>query len=56
MDLKMDGRRPNGRPRKTMKKTEEEDMRLIELREEDVLDKGRWRAMTQLQTPVMQEN
>ena len=29
MDLEVDGRRPRGRPKKTWKKTVEEDMRLV---------------------------
>ena len=32
---------PRGRPRKTWKKTVEEDMRLVGVREEDALDRGR---------------
>ena len=52
MDLEVEGRRPPGRPRKTWKKTVEEDMRLVGVREEDALDRGRWRAMTKRQTPV----
>ena len=52
MDFEVDGRRPPGRPRKTWKKTLEEDMRLAGVREEDALDRGRWRAMTKRQTPV----
>jgi len=52
MDLEVDGRRPRGRPKKTWKKTVEEDTRLVGVREEDALDRGRWRAMTKRQTSV----
>ena len=52
MDLEVDGRRPPGRPRKTWRKTVEEDMRLVGVREEDTLDRERWRAMTKHQTPA----
>ena len=52
MDLEVDGRRPPGRPKKTWRKTVDDDMRLVGVREEDALDRGRWRAMTKRQTPV----
>ena len=41
MDMELDGRRPDWRPRKNWKKTVEEDMRMVGLREEDALDRGR---------------
>ena len=52
MDLEVDGGRPRGRPKKTWKKTVEEDMRRVGVREEHALDRGRWRAMTKRRTPV----
>ena len=52
VDLEVVGRRPRDRPKKTWKKTFEEDMRLVGVGEEDALDSGRWRAMTKRQTPV----
>ena len=48
-DLEMDGRQPPGRPRKTWKKTVEKDIRLVGVREEDALDRGKWRALTKHQ-------
>ena len=52
MNLEVTGRQPRGRPKKTWKKTVEEDMRRVGVQEEDALDRGRWRAMTKRQTTV----
>ena len=50
-ELIVEGRRPPGRPRKSWKKTIEEDMRVVGAQEEDAMDRDRWRGIIKRQTP-----
>ena len=50
-EIDVEGRRPPGRPRKSWKKTIEEDMRVVGAQEEDVMDRDRWRGIIKRQTP-----
>ena len=50
-ELVVEGRRPPGRPRKSWRKTVEEDMRKVGAQEEDALDRDRWRGIIKRQTP-----
>ena len=51
MELTVEGRRPPGRPKKSWRKTVEEDMRHVGAREEDALDRARWKHLITRQTP-----
>ena len=44
-NLNVAGRRPPGRPRKSWRRTVEEDMRVVGAQEEDALDQARWRCI-----------
>ena len=47
----VEGRRPPGRPKKSWKKTLEEDMHVVGARKEDAMDRDRWRSIIRRQTP-----
>ena len=44
-ELLVEGRRPPGHPKKSWKKTVQEDMRVVGARHEDALDRDRWRGI-----------
>ena len=44
-DLDIGGRRPVGRPKKTWRKVVEEDMRTLNITEETVEDRQRWKTL-----------
>ena len=50
-ELIVEGRRPPGRPKKTWRRTIEEDMRMVGAQEEDAMDRDRWRGIIKRQTP-----
>ena len=45
MRLKLPGRRPRGRPKRTCMDVVKEDLKLVGVREEDPKDRARWRQM-----------
>ena len=49
--MEVDGARPRGRPRKSWRANVKEDLRMLNLREEDAQDRDRWRAIINRQTP-----
>ena len=51
MELTVEGKRTPGRPKKSWRKTVEEDMRHVGAREEDALDRVRWKHLIARQTP-----
>ena len=52
-DLDIGGRRPVGRPKKTWRKVVEEDMRTLNITEEAVEDRQRWKRLISRPTPEM---
>ena len=50
MEMEIPGTRPRGRPKKTWMKNIEEDMSQLNLNEEDVYDRDRWRVLIKSQT------
>ena len=49
--MEVAGNRPRGRPKKTWMDNVKEDMRKLNLREDDVHDRDYWRAVIKRQTP-----
>ena len=49
--MEVPGARPRGRPKKTWMENVREDMGALGLREEDLLDRERWRALIRRRTP-----
>ena len=47
--LEVAGKRPHGRPRKSCRRTVEEDMHVVGAQEEYALDQARWRGL--IETP-----
>ena len=52
-DMDIGGRRPVGRPKKTWRKVVEEDMRMLNITEEEVVDRQRWKRLISRPTPAM---
>ena len=52
-DLEVGGRRPVGQPRKTWKRVVEEDMRKLNITEEEAEDRQQWRRLISRPTPAM---
>ena len=51
MELKVEGRRPVGRPKKTWSKVVEEDNRKLNITENMVEDRNQWRQLISRPTP-----
>ena len=51
MELKVEGRRPVGRPKKTWSKVVEEDNRKLNITENTVEDRNQWRQLISRPTP-----
>ena len=51
MELKVEGRRPVGRPKKTWSKVVEEDMRKLNITEDMAEDRKQWRQLISCPTP-----
>ena len=51
LNFEAPGRRPPGRPKKSWKRTVEEDMRVVGAKKEDALDRDRWKCLIKRQTP-----
>ncbi len=43
LNFEVEGRKPPGKPRKTWRKVVEEDMRMLNVKEEVVMDRQQWR-------------
>ena len=52
MELEVSGVRPRGRPKKQWKNNIEEDLRDLNLRETDALDRDSWRAAIKASNPA----
>ena len=52
-NLEVRGRRPVGRPRKTWRKVVEEDMRKLNITEEEAEDRQQWKRLISRPTPAM---
>ena len=50
MEMEVTGMRPRGRPRKTWMKNIEEDLRELNLVQEDAYNRDRWRGLIRSQT------
>ncbi len=51
VDFEVEGRRPPGRPKKTWRKVDEEDMSMMNITGEMALDRQQWRRLMSRPTP-----